>query len=94
MPAYVIGHIIVKNPEKWSEYQARIPATLEPWGARLLCRGKLAAVLAGEHDYTDTVVIQFPDQNAVHGWHESPAYQALLPTRQQAADVLLLSYDG
>ncbi len=93
MSAYVIGHITVKDADKWAEYRRQVPATLEPWGAQLVLRGQKKAVLAGEHHYTDTVVIQFPDQNAVNGWYDSEAYQALIPLRSQAAEVVLISYD-
>jgi uncharacterized protein (DUF1330 family) len=93
-PAYVIGHITVKNPEKWDEYRGKVPATLAPVGAELVLRGELATVLAGEHLHTDAVVIRFPNLEAVDRWHSSTAYQALLPLRQQAADVVLLSYRG
>lgn len=92
--AYVIGHITVKNEDRWAEYRSQVPATLAPWGAELLLRGKLATVLAGEHPHTDTVVIRFPNVDAVNSWHSSPAYQALIPLRQEAADVVLLSYEG
>jgi uncharacterized protein (DUF1330 family) len=37
--AYVIGHITVKDAEKWNEYRSQVPATLEPWGAELVLRG-------------------------------------------------------
>jgi uncharacterized protein (DUF1330 family) len=63
-------------------------------GAELVLRGKLASILTGEHAYTDTVVIQFPDMNAINSWYASPAYQALIPLRGTAADVLLLSYEA
>ena len=33
--AYVIGHITVKNPEKWAEYRMKVPATLAEWGLKL-----------------------------------------------------------
>ena len=89
--AYLIGHIRVKNAAKWDEYRSRVPATLAPWGAELVFRGMRVAVLAGEHDYTDVVVARFPDQAALAAWHESAAYQALIPLRQQAAEVVLLS---
>lgn len=90
--AYVIGHITVKNPGKWAEYRSRVPATLAPWGAELVFRGQCAAVLAGEHAHPDVVVIRFPDPAAVAAWYASSAYQALVPLREQAADVVLLSY--
>ena len=92
--AYIIGHIAVKDTEKWSEYRNAVPATLEPWGAELVLRGKLASVLAGEHAHTDTVVIRFPGLNAINNWYSSPAYQALISLRKTAADVVLLSYEA
>jgi hypothetical protein len=48
MSACVIGHITVKDEEKWAQYRAQVPATLAPWGAELLFRGKTGAgILAG-----------------------------------------------
>ncbi len=91
--AYVIGHITVKDPEKWAEYRSQVPATLAPWGAELVLRGKLAAVLAGEHGHPNPVVIRFPDVQAMNDWHASAAYQALLPLRALAADMLLLGFE-
>ena len=91
--AYVVGHITVKNAEKWAEYRSRVPATLEPWGAELVFRGRRVAVLAGEHPHSDIVVIRFPDKGTVEKWHSSGAYQALIPVRQQAAEMVLLSYE-
>ena len=91
--AYVVGHITVKNAEKWDEYRARVPATLEPWGAELVFRGKKVAVLGGEHSHSDIVVLCFPDKESVDKWHSSAAYQSLIPLREQAAEMVLLSYE-
>ncbi len=89
--AYAIGHITVKCPERWAEYRARVPATLAPWGGVLVFRGRVAEVFSGEHPHSDTVVIRFPDLHALRGWHDSPEYQALVPLRREAADVVLLA---
>ena len=94
MPAYVIGNITVKDSEKWSEYRSLVPETLAPWGAELMFRGKQAKVLSGHYRHTDTVVIRFPDAESVEGWHNSPAYQALVPLRTQAADVDLVTFEA
>ena len=93
IPAYAIGHITVKNPEKWAEYREKIIPTLEPWGATLLFRGNKFRVLGGEHKHTDTVVLQFPDNDSLNGWFDSDAYQAIIPLRMQAADVDLIAYE-
>jgi uncharacterized protein (DUF1330 family) len=94
MAAYVIGHITVKDPDKWTEYRSRVPATLEPWGAELVFRGKQTAVLSGRHEHGDTVVIRFPDTGSVNRWYNSAAYQELVPLRTQAADMDLISYES
>jgi uncharacterized protein (DUF1330 family) len=91
--AYVIGHITVKDPVKWDEYRSKVPATIAPWNAELVFRGELAEILAGPHEHLDTVVIRFPDLAALQGWYRSPAYQALIPLREQAADLVLLAYE-
>ena len=91
--AYVIGHIKVKDEAKWNEYRSLVPATLQPWGAELIFRAELSKVLFGEHDFTDTVVIRFPDMPSLNNWHSSPEYQSLVALRIEAADVNLLAYE-
>lgn len=93
-PAYLIGHITIKDPAQWEAYRSAVPATLAPWNAELIFRGQRSAVLAGNHAHTDTVVIRFPDAPSLRAWFASPAYQALIPLRQSAADVDLIAYDA
>lgn len=94
MTAYAIGQITIKDPVKWEEYRSRVPETVAPWGGELMLRGTRAKALSGQQRHTDTVVIRFPDIEAVTGWHDSPAYQALVPLRKEAADVDLISYEA
>jgi uncharacterized protein (DUF1330 family) len=94
MAAYVIGHITVRNPEKWAEYRGKVPATLIQWGGEVILRGHRVAVLSGKHPYTDTVVIRFPDADAIARWYGSPAYQALISIREHAAEMVLISYES
>lgn len=93
-PAYLIGHITVKDDEKWGEYCDKVPGTLVPWGAELVFRGKRRALMSGAHPHPDTVVIRFPNAAALDGWFHSPAYQDLIALRNQAADVVLIGYDA
>lgn len=93
-PAYLVGTITIKDPAKWAEYTRQVPGTLSPWGAELLFRGKQVAAFAGGSPHADIVVIRFPDVAAANGWFTSPAYQALIPLREQAAVVDLLCYEA
>ena len=92
--ALVIGHITVKDHDKWADYRRQVPATLAPWGAELVFRGRTCDVFSGPHSHTDTVVIRFPSPEASRSWFHSPAYQALLPLRQEAAEVVLVGFEG
>jgi uncharacterized protein (DUF1330 family) len=93
MAAYFIGHITVKDPVQWKVYVGGVQKTLIPFGAEIIFRGKRAVVLCGEHPYQQAVVIKFPDQLTLQQWYNSRAYQDLIPIRDKAADVLLISYD-
>jgi uncharacterized protein (DUF1330 family) len=94
MSAYAIGNITVKHPAKWAEYRSKLPATLAPWNAEVLMRGKQAEVLSGHHRHKDVVVLRFPDLDSMKKWHDSSAYQALVALREEAADVDLVCYEA
>lgn len=92
--AYLIGQIRIKNAALWERYRCQVGATLTPWGGELVFRGQKRVVFSGEQPRDDVVVISFPDPQALANWHASAAYQALIPLREQAADVLLVGYDA
>jgi uncharacterized protein (DUF1330 family) len=91
--AYVIGHITIKDVQKWEQYRNQVPTTLKTWNAEIMFRGKLKSVLSGNHSHSDTVVIRFPNIEQAILWFESPQYQALIPLRDEAADVDLLAFE-
>jgi uncharacterized protein (DUF1330 family) len=94
MAAYLIGHIIIKDPIQWKVYIDGVPKSLIPFGAEIIFRGKRAVILSGEHPYSHAVVIKFPDQLTLQQWYNSKIYQDLIPIRDKAADVVLISYDA
>jgi len=94
MSAYLIGHITIKNPDKWKTYVEGVQQSLIPFNAEVVFRGKRATVLAGEHPHHHTVVIKFPDQPTLQQWYGSDTYQALIAVRDEAADVVIISYDA
>jgi uncharacterized protein (DUF1330 family) len=90
--ACLIGRIRVKDVDKWAVYCSLVPSTLTSWGATLVTRGAFPLVLAGASDETDMVVIRFPDLDSIDAWYRSDAYQALIPNRDEAADVVIVGY--
>jgi uncharacterized protein (DUF1330 family) len=67
---------------------------MAPFGAELLFRGRRRQVFSGSHPHEHTVAARFPSAAALEAWHASPAYQALIPLRERAAEVTLLSFDA
>ncbi len=94
MPAYLIGHIVIKNSEKWKIYVDGVQKSLMPFNGKVVFRGKRATVLTGAHSHDHVVVISFPDQSTLQRWYDSEEYQNLIPIRDQAADVVIISYDA
>ena len=93
MAAYVIGHMTIKNFPQWEQYISGVRKSLLPYDTTIICRGSLVKILAGEHLHQNTVVIKFEDQKAVQNWYSSKEYQDLIPLRDSAAEIVLMSYD-
>lgn len=94
MSAFVIATVTVKNAEKFAEYGQRAGASMAPFGGEIVRRGKLNAVLSGSADHGVAALIRFPDQASLSAWYASPAYQSIVPLRDEAADMTLLAYDA
>ena len=96
--AYVIGNITVKDEVKWAEYKSKVPDTLIPWEGTLVFRGEklndFTSNISSNKTHTDNVIIKFPNQQALDNWIQSDAYQALIPIRELAADIDLISYQS
>lgn len=92
MPAICVGQIRVKNAEAWEDYRSRVSDTIRQYGGKLLLRGQREQVFSGEMLHDKVVVLQFDDIDAAKRWHDSPEYQALIPIRDQGANVTLVLY--
>ena len=86
MAAYMIAHVTVKNPEKLQEYASQAGPTFAPFGGAPIARGKVVEVLTGAHAGHSALIAKFPDAQAARDWYNSPAYQALIPVRDEAID--------
>ncbi len=92
MAAYLVGHITVKDDELWQEYVSGVQESISPFDAKVVFRGQLDKVLAGQHEHDLVVVIEFQDQSTLDNWFNSEKYQSLIPLRDKAADVTITTY--
>jgi len=92
MAAYLVGHITVKDEGLWQEYMAGVKESIAPFDCKIIFRGKLDRILAGKHDHNLVVVIEYPDLSILDAWYSSEKYQSLIPLRDKAADVVIITY--
>ena len=92
MAAYLVGHITVKDSGLWQKYVSGVQESLSPFDAKIIFRGQLVEILAGQHEHDLVVVIEFPDQSTLDNWYASEKYQSLIPLRDKAANVVITTY--
>jgi uncharacterized protein (DUF1330 family) len=94
MPAYVIVDIDVTDPERYEQYKAATPATLEAAGGRFLVRGGEVTILEGDWQPSRLVVLEFENVTAAERWYESAAYQAAKKLREGGARMRMVAVKG
>jgi uncharacterized protein (DUF1330 family) len=92
MSAYVIGSFHVHDPEGFAPYAPASAQSIQPHGGEVVVADVNSEVMEGE-PLPVTVVMRFPDKDAVKAWYNSEEYQAIRPIRQAAAHGTLVVVD-
>ena len=92
MPAYVLAHIDVTDPENYQEYIRMSPDSILQYGGRFLARGPAPEVLEGTWVPKRLVLIEFPSVEQARRWWASPEYAAAKAKRQATStgDLVIL----
>jgi uncharacterized protein (DUF1330 family) len=92
MPAYVLAHIDVTDPENYEDYIQMSPESIHQYGGRFLVRGPQAEVLEGTWVPNRLVLLEFPSVEQARRWWESPEYAPAKAKRQATSrgDLVLL----
>ena len=94
MAAYLMADVQVHDPDTFATYSVQVAPTLEAYGGRFLARGGATEVVEGEYQPSRIVVIEFPDMESLRKWHDSDAYQAILPIRLRSATTSVIAVEG
>lgn len=95
MPAYVIYNLIeVLDPGALNDYVRRFPTTLEKYGGRRIASDPNLRALEGTWDGIHTVIIKFPDMDALVRWHQSDEYRPFIQLRQKSARGNMIALEG
>jgi len=93
MAAIFVATMKVKDGKKMGEYGAGARASIKQYGGEMVFRANKREVLVGSSDVDAVVVARFENIDALNAWHNSPEYQAIIPLRNEAVDMVLVSYE-
>ena len=82
----------MRDAAKWATYRSLVPGTLTAWGATIVARGASPVTLTGARS-GPTRHRRVSRRRVRRGWYASPSYQALVPLRDEAADVTIVAYE-
>lgn len=81
-PVYFIAHITVNDADAYRRYEKGFFPILKPYGARFITFDDGVTVLEGERAAGRTVMIEFPSEDVLMEWWNSPEYMELAKLRQ------------
>ena len=94
MKAFVIAAETINDEAMSAEYRSQVPATVEPFGGKIIVRGGAFTIVEGEWTHPRVVVIEFPSRAAAEGWYRSAAYQKIISLRLKSTTSDLIIIDG
>lgn len=94
MPAYIIIHNTVLDPEAMSAYVPKAIGTFGSHGAALRVIEEASTLLEGACDHPRTIVLEFESREKAQAWYGSPEYQEILPIRLGATNGFAVLVDG
>jgi len=91
--AFFVATVKVKDSTKFSDYAQKAGVSMKAFGGEIIQRGKMREVLVGKADHNGVGIVRFPDLESLNNWYASPAYQAIIPLRDEAADITIVAYE-
>jgi len=99
MPAYMVTEVKKKDKQKYNEYIAAVTEIIQKHGGRYLVRGGRLTPLFKSREldrrHVDKIVIiEFPTAADHRRCFTSPEYLALIPLRDEAAEIRAFLLEG
>ncbi len=94
MPAYIIAHLKITNPQEFEAYREAVPAVVAAHGGRYLVRGGAVETLEGDWTVPRLIILEFPDKATAQGFYHSADYQKILPLRLDNSEGAVVIAEG
>ena len=93
MPAFFVAQVKLKDGKKFQAYAAQTKSIFADYGGQLVTRGKAMGSIAGNVSHDAVAILEFPDMQKLEAAFASDAYQAIVPLRDEAADITIVKYE-
>ena len=94
MPAYIVVEVEVHDPDRYEDYKAMVPPSLEAYGGRFLVRGGKVETLEGDWSPRRFVMVEFPSLEKAKAWWASEEYAEAKALRQATARTQMIVVGG
>ncbi len=94
MSAYMVVEVDVKDADRYADYRAMVPASLEAYGGKFLVRGGAVENLEGAWQPSRFVIIAFDSVEQAKRWWDSDEYREARNLRQATADTKMIVVEG
>ena len=91
-PVHFIAHFTVTDPDGYHSYEKGFFPVLKPYGAKFITFDDNVTVLEGEREPGRTVIIQFPSEEVLMEWWNSPEYRELAAIRHKSTTTFSVSF--
>lgn len=85
MSSYFIALINIHDTALYDQYLAGFDAVFKRYKGQVVAVDDQPRVLEGDWPARRTVLIRFPDDQALLNWYESPEYQGIARHRKEAS---------
>lgn len=75
----------IHDREMYARYGKGAMETLSKYDCKIVAASEAPTVIEGDWPYERTVLISFPNEDAVKTWHDSPEYQLIVSDRHQSS---------
>lgn len=94
MAAYIVVEVNVKDPQRYADYRAMVPASLAVYGGKFLVRGGAVENLEGDWKPSRFVIIEFDSVEQAKRWWDSDEYREARNLRQATSDTRMIVVEG
>ncbi len=94
MATFFVAQISIEDPERYKQYLQGYDEVFSRFHGRVVAVDDAVSLLEGEWPHGRTVLIEFPSEQHLRAWYESPAYQALAVHRRSAATANIVVVHG